>query len=212
MNGQKRADTRLPNMRKFIPRLSSFHEKGYQSAFLFACSGFYYNPSQFGAASVKCAYCDLQLNEWELSVKHPMDIHIKLKPKCIFVTHFVCNMFTSFSPMGFEFLQEIKYDEDKHGKITEGRKGFEEIERTGTKITSNAKDLKFHEIIKSIKEFEDEIDESNKINSCKICLVRLSNRMIIPCNHIHLCNICVDNISSCPMCMGVIKGVAEVFF
>ncbi len=64
--------------------------------------------------------------------------------------------------------------------------------------------------------YREEIDNHDKINmlNCKICLNKLSNIIIKPCNHIVCCDSCISNLETetCPVCRTPFTSYYKIFY
>ena len=73
--------------------------------------------------------------------------------------------------------------------------------------------LIYYEIIDSYQTKTDNYDKINMLN-CKICLNKLSNIIIKPCNHIVCCDSCLSHLESntCPMCRTPFTSYYKIFY
>lgn len=73
--------------------------------------------------------------------------------------------------------------------------------------------LIYYEMLDSYREEADNYEKINMLN-CKICLNKLSNTIIKPCNHIVCCESCLSNLESdiCPVCRTPFTSYYKIFY
>eukprot|EP00933_Yihiella_yeosuensis_P060848 TRINITY_DN63648_c0_g1_i1.p1 TRINITY_DN63648_c0_g1~~TRINITY_DN63648_c0_g1_i1.p1 ORF type:complete len:265 (-),score=32.93 TRINITY_DN63648_c0_g1_i1:193-942(-) len=56
-----------------------------------------------------------------------------------------------------------------------------------------------------------EENETPSLSNCCVCLVKVSDHVLIPCGHICVCTKCVLNISTCPLCKAEVQSKHQIF-
>ncbi|XP_037565091.2 baculoviral IAP repeat-containing protein 7-like [Dermacentor silvarum] len=72
----------------------------------------------------------------------------------------------------------------------------------------------YHGIINKKSDEDSDANEEEKNTcklQCKVCMENEANMAILPCGHMSTCIRCISNLSNCPICRNIIKGVMKIF-
>ena len=105
-----------------------------------------------------------------------------------------------------QHVEEIILENESLMKKTNKTELFEIIQNYTSKILPPSQNIE----IQNKEEIKKENEELKKKIFCKHCKKEKSNKLILPCQHLSLCNKCFFLVEKCPTCKSNIKQVINV--
>ena len=186
----------LAPLEKRLETFSSWPRGLRQNGLTMAKAGFYYTGL---GDNVRCYHCDGGLYGW-MPNDCPWIEHARWYPHCPHL-----NLIK-----GRKFAQDIERGNNPVGRQTSERSIMSPVSEASE--ANSARSEAIHGA--DIPDLEEGLSARPLMEdtSCRVCMTRKANVVILPCAHLSTCGECTTQMNGgCPICRGPIKGFVRVY-